>query len=151
MLSQPYTYLCFQKCDGARPTCSRCSRLGRQCDFSGLPPRRRRVDILEERALELQLQLAELCGTHDRVLLSNQLFDKLELLNRPPDPLPERDSFPMYPCTLGYQTDFITRGEVFPEDMEYGYRPIIRRNTLEAILDQWTPNSPISTEDALYL
>lgn len=101
--------------------------------------------------MELQLQLGELCGTHDRVIISNHLFNKLNLLRKPPARRLTKDSFPIYPCTHGIEKSYVTRGEVFPEDMEYGYRPIVPRNSLEGILDRWDLNDPIPRGDAGYL
>lgn len=144
-----------QKCDGARPTCGRCRRLQKDCEFPGAIAKRRRVtEVLEARALELELQILAMCSRHDRSILSHRLFDKIQLLGDLDLSRHTYRHLPMFPFhTEGTQSAHTHRinGEVSNEDTEEGYKPVIQRSIVEKVFKPWGSGVEMTPELSHYL
>ncbi|KAF8309905.1 hypothetical protein DL93DRAFT_1689920 [Clavulina sp. PMI_390] len=71
------------KCNGLKPICSRCHRLRKECAYpAGRARRRPLVELLEARALQLQLQVNKvaLSSSHDFSIASVRLGERIRLL-----------------------------------------------------------------------
>lgn len=144
-----------QKCDGARPSCGRCRRLQKNCEFPGAIAKRRRVtEVLEARALELELQILAMCSRHDRSILSHRLFDKVQLLGNLDLSRHTYAHLPMFPFHQeATQSAHMHRinGEVSNEDTEEGYKPVIHRSLVEKVFNPWESGVKITPELSHYL
>ncbi|KAF8309913.1 hypothetical protein DL93DRAFT_1690911 [Clavulina sp. PMI_390] len=71
------------KCDGAKPVCSRCQRLHKDCAYpTGVIKRRPKTDILQARILELQLEVHRMTviSKHDLYMATARLQERLKFL-----------------------------------------------------------------------
>lgn len=147
----------WQKCDGNKPICGRCKRLHKGCEFPGAVARRRKVtQVLEERALGLELQVLALCSQHDRHILSHRLFDKLQLLGHLDLARHSYAHLPMFPFHREARQSAHTHrisGEVSNEDTEEGYKPVIQRSIVENVLNPltWNEHMEVTPELSHYL
>jgi hypothetical protein len=98
------------------------------------------------REIELQNKLAELCGTHDRTLLSNQLYDRLQLLIRPPTRQPQpRESFPIFPSSCAIPlAQPLPQPKISTLEIEQGYLPLVPRSSIEPMIDNLDSQSTIA-------
>lgn len=97
---------------------------------------------------------------HDRALVSNQLFQKMELLKGSrlaPEaisaPRKLSDWVPLFPLTdqpYPY-VDNLARGAVILEEPEEGYRPVILRSKIEAMFVQWDPTQEVTPDMTVHL
>ena len=117
----------LQRCDGNKPVCDRCDRADIQCKYVGVAPRRRITDALEARALELEIQVADLANTDSTVVLSDRIFEKLRaFVDAPPPPHELSHSIPLFPWgPPQQQTSSRRRGAVVNEVLEEGYQPVV--------------------------
>ncbi|KAF8309040.1 hypothetical protein DL93DRAFT_1799909 [Clavulina sp. PMI_390] len=77
------------KCDGLQPLCSRCSHLGKECDYPyGVAKRLPAAAALEARVLELELLIHQLSlpATHNLSLATLRLLERIERLGTQPKP-----------------------------------------------------------------
>ncbi|KAF8309044.1 hypothetical protein DL93DRAFT_1799199 [Clavulina sp. PMI_390] len=81
-----------QKCNGAKPQCSRCHRLSKDCAYSAVVRRRPLVDVLEAQSMELELLAHKLTipSAHSLSLLSKRLQERIEHLGN----VPKSDAMP---------------------------------------------------------
>ncbi|KAF8338871.1 uncharacterized protein EI90DRAFT_3117944 [Cantharellus anzutake] len=140
------------KCDGVRPTCGRCLRLGRPCEYAGTP--RSRVKKLEEKIQNLESEIAALRsnpappiqdekGTEayassriPRLAILPRLEMVQELYNAEAFHVPE--TIPIFPIsTLFSNIAFASAEEQpFPHPGE-AYPKVIARVAVERALANW--------------
>lgn len=91
-----------------------------------------------------------MCNSHDRAILSAQLFEKMTLLTNPQHHTPAVKSswLPLFPVALASQ---LAMGQVLSEDSAEGYRPVVPRASIEASFAQWDPATDVTPELAQYL
>ncbi|KAF8312238.1 hypothetical protein DL93DRAFT_1327861 [Clavulina sp. PMI_390] len=80
------------KCNGARPTCARCQRLNKECGYApGVAKRRSKNMMLEQRALELELKVQQLSlvSTHNLLIASVRLLERIGRMNNAQVSTPE--------------------------------------------------------------
>lgn len=144
-----------QRCDGSKPICGRCKRLHKECHFPGGIARRRKVtEVLEARALDLELQVLALCAQHDRQILSHRLFDKLQLLGYLDLSRHTYSQLPMFPFHREARQSAHTHricGEVSNDDTEEGYKPVIQRSIVENVFDPLTLDEQMEVTPQLSL
>ncbi|KAF8312622.1 hypothetical protein DL93DRAFT_1293104 [Clavulina sp. PMI_390] len=136
---------CFQcrqnkvRCDGTKPICSRCNRLGKPCQFVPRATRARLPvpqEITKIRSLELQLKVHRmaLASMHNLSLASVRLLERIgRLENRRLPKHEEAVWLPVYP--RADDADFEARtgrsGQIVREDTAEGYTPVISRAVVE--------------------
>lgn len=115
---------------------------------------------MEDRIDALQKKILEMSRGHNRALVSNQLFQKMELLRgsrlsleASNIPRKKSDWIPLFPLTdqpYPYIDNF-ARGAVLLEEPEEGYRPVIRRSKIEAMFAQWDSTQEVTPDMMVHL
>lgn len=134
------------------PRCGRCKRLNLRCEIPAFIPRRRHTDLLEQRALELELQLASLTARHDRQLVSQRLFEKIGTLEFKLS-RPITTVAPFYPRRfLPPPAPSQATGKITLSNTEVGYLPVTEKLVVEGAFMDWDPTQQgVSTYISLFL
>ncbi|KAF8338876.1 uncharacterized protein EI90DRAFT_3039513 [Cantharellus anzutake] len=154
------------KCDGVRPTCGRCLRLGKPCQYAGTP--RARVKKLEETIQSLESEIAALRTNssppiHDagptetysssripRLAILPQLEIVQELYTTKAFHVPE--TIPIFPIsTLFSDTSFASAEEQPSSHPGEAYPKVITRVTVERALANWDVRTEIPPQLKDYL
>ncbi|KAF8319857.1 uncharacterized protein EI90DRAFT_3081670 [Cantharellus anzutake] len=122
------------RCDGVRPTCSRCQRLRKDCVFEP-EARRPQLDRMEERLLELEGIIGELARRP--VSLNHELIRRLMR-----DDVPSTDRTPAH-------RQVSSGGVVTGSEMSEGYGSVVPRALLDAGLQRVTEVVPLELADDL--
>lgn len=115
------------------------------CHVQVAAPRRGRLEIYEERVLQLESQLAVISRTHTRDLISQSLWDKIRLLVSPTNPQTELQASYQWLALWPYATIPITTipersaGIILNQELEVGYSPAVPRDAIVQIVKTWTP------------
>lgn len=111
------------------------------------------MDALETRALELELQVADLTRSHNRVVLSHRIFDKIRVFGIPPVNIDIQQPayIPLFPWTLPSPDPLKRRGIVRSEQSGEGYEPVVARSTLDELFKDWRPEEGTSDAQSVYL
>ncbi|KAF8304935.1 hypothetical protein DL93DRAFT_2172874 [Clavulina sp. PMI_390] len=135
-----------EKCDGLKPTCTRCRKRPNECIYpTGIARRAPISGTLQARALELEMIIHKLtvASTHDLSLASARLLDRIGRLgNAVPAKHPLVSTatawLPIYPYSQHRKTEQ-KRGQIVSQDVTEGYASIIERSVVEQKLHsfQW--------------
>ncbi|KAF8304931.1 hypothetical protein DL93DRAFT_2172870 [Clavulina sp. PMI_390] len=148
------------KCDGLKPTCSRCKQRRKECVYPGSLIRRGPItEALEARAMELELQIHKmmLASAHDLSLASGRLLERIGRLGdvvRPKQIAATLDTtwLPIYPQPKQNETG-PQGGRIVGEDNAEGYNSVVPRALVEHQLNsyQWTGLEELSPQLSLHL
>ncbi|KAF8304932.1 hypothetical protein DL93DRAFT_411534 [Clavulina sp. PMI_390] len=130
-----------QKCDGLKPTCSRCQHHHRECVYPAKRVNRRAsvLETLEARALQLETNLHRLAltSTHDLQLASTKLLDRIGHLDdvdiiRPAQRSVTVDTawLPIFPYPQQGEAG-PSRGQILSQDSTEGYTSVVSRAMVE--------------------
>lgn len=144
-----------KKCDGAFPRCGRCERLRRDCmppDDLDFGPRRNHVNVLQERITELELEISTYARVHNRELIYQSLFDKINALEIPPPQFIVPEVLPIFPHWSQPPSPAPQLGVVSTDEAEIGYSPVVSRVTVHNIINEWDPRAgQLSMYHTLYM
>lgn len=145
-----------QRCDGNRPRCTRCKSQERTCVFPGVLSRLRAKERLEQRAMELELRIVRLSGTHDKTHISHRIFEQsrhfgvLPQKNIITSPLPFVLAYPwvlpLPNVSMTHRLGVSPHGEGSGSSAEF-----IPRTIIDQLFNGWRPELGVSTEQSLCL
>lgn len=123
-------------------------------------PRRRRIDIYEEKIIELELQIAVVSRAHNVDLISQSLREKLDILGRPSPARQERRAPPRQLAFWPHAATPITAprpfswGKIVDEELETGFAPFVPREMMGQMVRTWAPafdGKPLPTSFSLWM
>lgn len=144
-----------QRCDGNRPRCGRCKSQERTCEFPGALSRLKAKERLEQRVIELELQIAHLASTHDKAPISHRIFEQFRHFGVLPkkktnSPLPFVLAYPwvlpLPNVSLVQNLSISHHGEGSGSSAEF-----IPRTVIDQLFNGWRPELGVSTEQSLCL
>ncbi|KAF8320007.1 hypothetical protein DL93DRAFT_1921461 [Clavulina sp. PMI_390] len=138
------------RCDGGRPQCGRCIRSNIACEYAPLVPRRSHLQLLEQRAGDLQHQINVLSAQYNTQLVSRGLMTKIEALGQEPLRI-IINMLPIYPELERVELRAVP-GQIAKEESESGYLPAVARSAVSDIFGSFEPsNTHISDALSLHL
>lgn len=155
-----YQTIYVQKCDTKLPRCTRCERRNLPCHSQVVFPRRQRIDLYQERVLDLESKLALISKTHTRGLISQSLWEKINLLNDRFSAQAGLQVPSQHLALWPFTTNPITAapvhnsGKVTDEELEAGFAPSIPRDAAGQMIKTYTPSfdgRPLPTPLSLWM
>ncbi|KAF8306484.1 hypothetical protein DL93DRAFT_216705 [Clavulina sp. PMI_390] len=129
------------RCDGLKPTCSRCHRLRKECVYATRIMRSRPTEILEALALELELKVhrATLASAHDLSLASARLLERVGRLGKSTEQSPVKIPWlPTRPSSDPKTPKSATsrpHGQILGDGL--GYTPVVPKDLIEVEINSY--------------
>lgn len=115
-------------------------------------PRRNHINVLQERIVELELEISTYARVHNRELIYQSLLDKINALEIPPPQFIVPEVLPIFPHWSQPPSPAPQLGVVSTDEAEIGYSPVVSRVTVHNIINEWDPRAgQLSMYHTLYM